>query len=333
MIDPAIFRAALAHTLESVDLPGYVTRHRGKVRDSFVTADAHRVIVTTDRVSAFDRVLGTLPLKGQVLSQLATWWFEHTRDVAPNHLLSSPDPNVMVCIECQPLPVEVVVRAYLTGVTSTSVWTAYARGERRFCGHALPDGLRKNDPLPTPIVTPSTKAAHGGHDVSLSADEIVARGDVAAEDMATVHTLALALFARGQARCASQGLILADTKYEFGRTPDGCVVVMDEIHTPDSSRFWRADSYGDRVAAGEEPESLDKEYLRRWLAAQGFTGDGPMPELPDDVRVEAAVRYARAYEHITAEAFVPNLRPAVPRILSALGLGALPPCAPGSTSH
>ncbi len=320
MIDTATLRAALAHPLEGVDLPGLGTFYRGKVRDNYTTSDGRRILVTTDRISAFDRVLGTLPLKGQVLSQLAVWWFEHTREVAPSHLLSAPDPNVMIAVECEPLPVEVVVRAYLTGVTSTSIWTAYARGDRVFCGHALPDGLRKNDPLPAPIVTPSTKAPKGGHDVSVSALDLVSRGVISEADMDAVSALALALFAHGSAHCARQGLIMADTKYEFGRAPDGRIVVMDEMHTPDSSRFWFAEGYPARLGAGQEPESFDKEYIRRGLAAQGFTGEGDIPLLSDEVRVEAARRYVEAYERITGEPFVADLRPPVPRIRAALGI-------------
>ncbi len=323
MIDDATLRAALAHPLDEVDLPLAGRHYRGKVRDNYSLADGRRVLVTTDRISAFDRVLGTIPLKGQVLSQLATFWFERTRDVAPNHLLASPDPNVMIAHECTPLPLEVVVRAYLTGVTSTSVWTAYARGDRTFCGNPLPDGLRKNDPLPAPIVTPSTKAPKGGHDVSVSADELVASGAISRDDMGAVSAMALALFDAGARHCAAQGLVLVDTKYEFGRLPaekGGGIVVMDEMHTPDSSRFWFAASYAERHARGEEPESLDKEYVRRWLAAKGFTGDGPAPALPDDVRMEAARRYVDAYERITGRAFVADLRPPLARIRAALGI-------------
>lgn len=317
MIDESTLRAALSLPLERVTFRGEGAVYAGKVRDNLTLPDGRRVLVTTDRISAFDRVLGTIPLKGQVLSRLAAFWFDRTRDVAPNHMLSAPDANVIVGVECAPLPVEVVVRAYLTGVTSTSVWTAYARGERTFCGHALPDGLRKNDPLPAPIVTPSTKAPKGGHDVSVSAGELVASGAISREDMDTVSRLALALFAAGAAHCARKGLILVDTKYEFGRLPaskGGGIVVIDEIHTPDSSRFWFADSYAARHAAGEEPESFDKEYVRRWLAAQGFTGDGPIPAIPDEVRIEAARRYIEAFERITGEAFVPDLRAPGPRI-------------------
>ncbi len=323
MIDDATLRAALAHPLEGTALPLPGARYVGKVRDNYSLGDGLRVLVTTDRVSAFDRVLGTIPLKGQVLNQLAVYWFERTRDVAPNHLVSSPDPNVMIAWECEPLPVEIVVRAYLTGVTSTSIWTAYARGDRTFCGHSLPDGLRKNDPLPRPIVTPSTKAPKGGHDVSVAADELVRDGVVSRDDMEAVSAMALRLFEAGARHCAARGLVLADTKYEFGRLPPdygGGIVVMDEIHTPDSSRYWFAGSYAERHARGEEPESFDKEYLRRWLAGRGFTGDGELPALPDEVRLEAARRYIDAYERVTGEAFTPDLRPPLPRIAAALGL-------------
>ena len=321
MIDDATIRAALDHPLESVSLPRLGKFYGGKVRDNWSLPDGRRVLVTSDRISAFDRVLGTIPLKGQVLSQLSAFWFAQTADVVPNHLIASPDPNVALAWECAPLPVEVVVRSYLTGVTSTSVWTAYGRGDRTFCGHALPDGLRKNDPLPLAIVTPSTKAPKGDHDVSVSAAKLIADGVISAADMAQVSEMALALFARGQAWCARHGLILVDTKYEFGRLPaarGGGIVVIDEVHTPDSSRFWFAESYAERHARGEEPESFDKEYVRRWLVAQGFTGDGKIPLLTDEVRMEAARRYIAAYERITGRTFVADLRPPQARIEAAL---------------
>jgi phosphoribosylaminoimidazole-succinocarboxamide synthase len=321
VIDEATLRAALAHPLESADLGLPGVRYVGKVRDNYSLPDGRRVLVTTDRISAFDRVLGTIPLKGQVLNRLAVWWFERTREVAPNHLIASPDPNAMIAHECAPLPVEIVVRRYLTGVTSTSIWTAYARGDRTFCGHPLPDGLRKNDRLPEALVTPSTKAPKGGHDVSVSADALIAAGTASRDELATVSAMALALFAAGEAHCARRGLILADTKYEFGRLPaaqGGGIVVMDEIHTPDSSRFWFAETYADRHARGEEPESFDKEYVRRWLAAAGFTGDGDAPALPDAVRLEAARRYLSAYERITGEPFVADVTDPLPRLRAAL---------------
>lgn len=321
MIEDATLQAALCLPLESVSFEGPGRVYAGKVRDNLTLPDGRRILVTTDRVSAFDRVLGTIPLKGQVLSRLAAFWFERTRTIAPNHMLSAPDPNIIVGLECEPLPVEIVVRAYLTGVTSTSVWTAYARGERSFCGHPLPAGLRKNDPLPGPIVTPSTKAPAGGHDVSVSAESLVGAGVISRDELAKVSEMALALFAAGAAHCARHGLILVDTKYEFGRRPTaqgGGLVVIDEIHTPDSSRFWAADSYAARHAQGEEPESVDKEYLRRWLAAQGFTGEGEPPTIPPEVRIAAARRYISAFERITGQVFVPDLRPPGPRVQTAI---------------
>jgi phosphoribosylaminoimidazole-succinocarboxamide synthase len=326
-IDPDTLRRGLALALEATDFEGPPPRGLGrkipgKVRDNYLPGDGRRVIVTTDRISAFDRVLGTLPFKGQVLNQLASWWFEETRDVAPNHVLEVPDPNVTIGIECRPLEVEFVVRGYLTGVTSTSIWSHYARGARVFCGHRLPDGLAKHDPLPEPIVTPSTKAAGGEHDVSLSREELLALGRVRPDEFDRAESLALALFARGQAICAARGLILADTKYEMGVAPDGRIVVIDEMHTPDSSRYWRAATYEERRARGEEPESLDKEYVRRWLAAQGWTGDGAMPPIPDEIRIEAARRYVEACETIMGRPFVPNLEPPHARIRRNLRLSA-----------
>jgi phosphoribosylaminoimidazole-succinocarboxamide synthase len=320
MLDNEALRAALRTTLEVTHLDALGRKYEGKVRDNYTTADGRRYIVTTDRISAFDRVLGTLPLKGQVLNLLAAHWFEATKDIAPNHVISVPDPNVVEAVECTPLPVEMVMRAYVTGVTSTSIWTAYERGERVFCGHRLPDGLRKNEKLPAPILTPSTKAEKGGHDVSASRGEIIASGVVSARDFDAAAEIASALFAFGQKRCAERGLILVDTKYEMGKTKDGRVVVIDEIHTPDSSRFWFAGTYAERLSRGEEPESFDKEYVRRWLAATGFRGDGPIPPIPDDVRVEAARRYIEAYETITGTSFVPDLEDPAVRIPRRLGL-------------
>ena len=312
--DVALLREGLSLTLDETDLPELGRKVQGKVRDSYLPGDGRRILVTTDRISAFDRVLGTLPFKGQILNQLSAWWFEQTKDVAPNHLRGVPDPSVSVAIECEPLPVEWVMRAYATGVTSTSLWTHYARGEREFCGHALPEGLKKNEPLPEAILTPSTKAEKGGHDESVSRDVVLARGLVDEATFAEAERIARALFNRGREICAKHGLVLVDTKYEMGRAPDGSIVVIDEIHTPDSSRIWLADSYEARLAAGEEPESFDKEYVRRWLAAEGFSGDGPIPKIPDEVRVEASRRYIEACETIRGEPFVPDLEDPITRI-------------------
>jgi phosphoribosylaminoimidazole-succinocarboxamide synthase len=311
-IDQAI-HAAIRHPLEHTDFPSLGKKYEGKVRDNY-TAGGRRTIIVTDRISAFDRVLGTLPLKGQLLNHVAAWWFEKTRDVAPNHVVEVPDPNVLVAEECTPLPVEMIVRAYLTGTTSTSIWVHYQKGARTFCGHPLPEGMKKHQKLPEAILTPSTKAAHGDHDVSASRDEILKLTGMPASDFDTAADMAMRLFAFGRELCAKRGLILVDTKYEFGKTKDGRIVLIDEIHTPDSSRFWFDGTYAERFARGEDPESFDKEYVRRWLAAQGFKGDGPIPHIPDEVRVEATRRYVHAVETVTGEPFVPNLEDPTPRI-------------------
>jgi phosphoribosylaminoimidazole-succinocarboxamide synthase len=325
MITDAVMRAQLKQTL--TDTPWRqiggrtLPRYDGKVRDCYIDAErGERIIVVTDRLSAFDAVVGTIPFKGQVLNQLATFWFEHTKHIAPNHMVRVPDPNVMIARECVPLPVELVMRAYLTGVTSTSIWYAYDKGARTFCGHALPDGMRKNQPLPAPILTPSTKAAKGDHDVSVSKAELLAMGRIAPDVFDRAADIAAKLFAAGQAHAAKHGLILADTKYEMGLDPQGNIVVIDEIHTPDSSRYWHADDYEARLARGEEPRSLDKEYVRRWLAGEAkWTGDGPPPVMPDEIRIEAARRYIASFELVTGTAFVPDTREPVARIAAALG--------------
>jgi phosphoribosylaminoimidazole-succinocarboxamide synthase len=314
-----ILRSALAHTLDQTALDTLGTKYEGKVRDNYSTRDGRRYIVVTDRISAFDRVLGTLPLKGQILNRLAAWWFAKTADIAPNHVLRVPDPNVIEAVECTPLPVEMVVRAYVTGVTSTSIWTHYQAGKRVFCGNQLPDGLKKNQRLARPILTPSTKADKGDHDVSASRDEILAMGRISAADFDFAADTAMRLFDYGARLCQERGLILVDTKYEFGKTPDGKIVVIDEVHTPDSSRFWFQRSYDERFAKGEEPESFDKEYVRRYLAKLGFKGDGPIPPIPDEVRIEATRRYVEAFETITGETFTPDLSDPGPRLRKNLG--------------
>lgn len=315
-----VLREALTKTLDRTDLDQLGRKYEGKVRDNYTTEDGRRFIVVTDRISAFDRVIGTLPLKGQVLNRLAAWWFDKTKEVAPNHVLSVPDPNCIEAVECTPLPVEMVVRAYVTGVTSTSIWTHYQAGERVFCGNKLPDGLRKNQKLDKPILTPSTKAEVGEHDVSASREEILAMGRISEEDFDEAARMAMELFAFGEKLCEGRGLILVDTKYEFGKTKDGRIVAIDEVHTPDSSRFWFSKTYDEHFSSGKDPESFDKEYVRRWLAAQGFKGDGPIPALPDDVRVEASRRYIEAYETITGEAFVPDMNEPGARLKKNLGL-------------
>jgi phosphoribosylaminoimidazole-succinocarboxamide synthase len=331
MVDERTLTEALDSALDETTAealgiaPGRALRYEGKVRDNYSFEETAlgrgRLIVATDRISAFDRVLGTLPFKGQVLNRLSTFWFEATSAQCPNHMIRAVDAQAVFAKECKPLAVELVVRAYLTGVTSTSVWTAYQRGERTFCGHALPEGLKKNEPLPRPIVTPSTKAEKGGHDRSVSRAELLSSGAVSEAHFDRAAEMALTLFAAGQAHCAKRGLILVDTKYELGKRPDGTIVVIDEIHTPDSSRYWKAASYDARMARGEEPESFDKEYVRRWLAGTGFTGDGPIPAIPDEIRIEASRRYAEAAETILGAPLSFDLRPPEARIEAALRPG------------
>ena len=319
-VDIDTLKKGLSLTLDHSDLDALGTKYEGKVRDNYTTQDGRRILVVTDRISAFDRVLGTLPFKGQVLNGLAAWWFDETESLVPNHVLEVPDPNVMIATECVPLEVEMIVRAYITGVTSTSMWTHYERGERTFCGHRLPEGLKKHQKLDEPLLTPSTKAPKGDHDVSASREEILAMGRLTAAEFDEAAEHAMRLFRHGQQICAQRGLILVDTKYEFGKTPDGRIVVIDEIHTPDSSRFWYASTYRERFESGEDPQSFDKEYVRRWLAAQGYKGEGPIPKIPDEVRIEASRRYIEACDVIRGHAFEPNLEQPLPRIHRNLGV-------------
>ncbi len=307
-------RDALPFALAETEFPELGVKYEGKVRDNYSQPDHTRLLVATDRISAFDHVLGTVPFKGQVLTRLSAYWFELTKSVVPNHFLGLPDPQVLRCVECQPIMAEMVVRAYLTGTTSTSIWTAYEKGARTFCGYALPDGMKKNQKLARPILTPATKAPKGEHDVSGSRADILATGHVSAADFDGAAALAMKLFDAGQRACEERGLILVDTKYELGKTRDGKIIVIDEIHTPDSSRFWMRSTYEERFASGFDPEPLDKDFVRRYYTGIGYKGDGPPPPLPDDVRVGAALRYIEAFERITGESFVPDTAPPAARI-------------------
>jgi phosphoribosylaminoimidazole-succinocarboxamide synthase len=318
MVSNEVIRAQLDKTLENTSFPTLGSKYEGKVRDCY-SRDGKRIIVVTDRISAFDVVLGTIPFKGQVLNTIAAHWFELTKNLVPNHVLSVPDPQVTVAVECQLLPVEFVMRSYLTGVTSTSIWSHYQKGSREFCGHRLPDGMKKNQRLDRALLTPSTKAEKGGHDESVSRAQILAMGALSPADFDAAAEMCATLFAFGQKRAAERGLILVDTKYEIGRRPDGTLCFIDEIHTPDSSRYWYADDYESRFARGEEPRGLDKEYVRRTLADAGYKGDGPPPTLSDDVRAEAARRYMALAELITGTAFVPDTEDPAVRIARNLG--------------
>jgi|FLOH01.1.fsa_nt_gi phosphoribosylaminoimidazole-succinocarboxamide synthase len=310
-------RTSLFEPFVEVELP-LSDRRDGKVRASWSCGKEQRLIVTTDRLSAFDRVLAGVPYKGQVLNQLAAWWFEQVGDLVDHHVVSVPDPNALLARQARPLPVEVVVRGHITGVTDTSLWGMYADGVRSMYGYSFPDGLKKNTALPTHIVTPTTKAQHGGHDEPLSCADVVERGLLPAQLWEQVMAAALAVFDRGVQVGAGAGLILADTKYEFGITADDQLILIDEVHTPDSSRWWIADSYERRLIDGEEPESLDKEVVRRAYADIGYKGDGPVPAIPDEVWSATTARYIIAYERLTATPFEPGAYPVQARLIENL---------------
>jgi len=306
--------------VSSIELP-LGPAQSGKVRDMWTVGD-RRIIVTTDRQSAFDRVLGTIPFKGQVLTQMTHWWFEKTSDIVGNHVLDMPDPNVLVVRNARVWPVEMVIRGYITGVTETSLWFNYNAGQRTIYGIDFPDGLQKNERLPEPVITPTTKATGGAHDEKLTRDEILDQGIVPADVYEEMERVTRALFARGQEIAARRGLILVDTKYEFGDV-DGRLTLIDEVHTTDSSRWWLIEDYDERLRSGREPKTFDKEFLRRWYADQGYRGHGEPPPLPRELAERMARTYIQAYELITRERFEPNLEPPsqrIPRNLAAAGL-------------
>lgn len=281
-------------------------KKQGKVRDIYPLNENRLLLVTTDRLSAFDRILGSVPYKGQVLNQLSAWWFGRTRHIIANHLLALPDPNAAVVQHVTPLPVEVVVRGYITGVTHTSLWYRYALGEREIYGYRLPEGLQKNQALPRPMITPTTKGGPTGHDERLTCTEVTEKGYLDVSTWERVMAAALQIFSLGQQIAFSAGLILVDTKYEFGRTPEGEIVLIDEVHTPDSSRFWLARTYAERLAREAEPDNYDKEFIRLEYANHGYRGDGEPPEMPADLWTRAAERYINIYERLTSQKFTPG---------------------------
>ncbi len=311
MVEDSAIAPHLDQVLADAAISELPNHYAGKVRDNYDLADGRRIIIATDRLSAFDRIVAAIPLKGQVLTQTARFWFDATRDICPNHVLEYRDPNVLVCRRLAIMPVEIVVRDYLAGTTATSIWSMYQAGRREIYGIPFADGLRQNQKLPAAIVTPTTKAYEGGHDEPLAPSEIVARRLLTSEQWRTVSGLALALFARGREIAAQRGLILVDTKYEFGLDPAGHIVLADEVHTPDSSRYWLASSYQHRFAAGEPPESLDKDFVRRWVAAHCDPYRDPIPQIPREIVAEAARLYVEVFETITGQRFdFPD--PAVP---------------------
>jgi phosphoribosylaminoimidazole-succinocarboxamide synthase len=298
--------------LDHARIPELSNPYYGKVRDCYDLPDGRRILIASDRISAFDRILASIPFKGQVLTQMARYWFEHTADICRNHVLDYPDPNVVVAKRLNILPVEIVVRGYLAGTTSTSVMTRYKKGERVIYGHSFPEGLRDNEKLPTPIITPTTKAFDGGHDAPLTAEEILSQGLLTQAQWESVSSIALALFARGQEKAAERGLILADTKYEFGTDADGTIVLADEIHTSDSSRFWLADGYEKAFAEGGRPPSFDKDVIRSWVDARCNPYTDDIPEIPKELIDRTAAVYVEAFEAITGQTFVPDVSGATP---------------------
>lgn len=313
MISLDTLRPFLSTTLDKTDFQKLGTRYVGKVRDVYTRND-HVILIATDRQSAFDLKWCTIPLKGQVLNQLSAWWFDQMKDVMPTHVAAVPDPNVTVGKKLKMVNIEVVVRAYLTGSTSTSIWVNYQKGVRNFCGNPLPEGMKKNQKLPDVLFTPSTKSEE--NDESISPDELIQRGLSTKEEINLVKESALRLFRRGQEVAAKRGLILVDTKYEMGYDADGILCVGDEVHTPDSSRYWVAATYEERMAKGLEPESLDKEFFRLWVKSQGWDYGQPMIPVTDDVRVMLAEKYISLYEKMTGLEFQ---IPADPDVVGRIG--------------
>ena len=303
MLQTQTILKALPHVLKTIDIPELGKKTQGKVRTIYVKNDK-RILIASDSKSAFDVVLGYAPFTGAVLTQLTKFWFEKTEKIIPNHMLSTPDPNVMIVKNCEPLPVEMVVRGYMSGVTKTSIWYSYQKGERKMYGLTLPDGLSKNQKLPHPIITPTTKpeAGSGKHDERLTRDEIIKNNIVDKKIYEQMEKVSLELFAFGSKWAQKNGLILVDTKYEFG-LHNGKLLLIDEIHTPDSSRFWIAKTYKERIAKGQEPENFDKEFFRLWYAKRGYMGDGKPPKMPTELVVEISKRYVKIFETLTGEKF------------------------------
>lgn len=311
-------RYDFSRTLTEARIPELPNPYFGKVRDCYdlppdaAHPEGRRILIASDRVSAFDRILACIPFKGQVLTQIARFWFERTGDICANHVLAYPDPNVVIGKRLTILPVEVVVRGYLAGTTSTSVLTQYRKGVRSMYGHSLPDGMRDNQVLPQAIITPTSKAFDGGHDEPLTSADILAQGLLTAAQWDEVSARALALFARGQAMAAERGLILVDTKYEFGVDAAGNILIADEIHTPDSSRYWLAEGYQAAFEAGSRPPSFDKDVIRAWVAARCDPYKDDIPEIPAEMIEATSKVYIQAYEAITGESFVPDMTGATP---------------------
>jgi phosphoribosylaminoimidazole-succinocarboxamide synthase len=310
-------QAALPYCLDQSNLP-LGGKYQGKVRDSYDLGDSI-LLITTDRLSAFDKPLALIPYKGAVLNLTSAWWFEQTANLVPNHLIAVPDPNVVIAKKCTVFPIEFVVRGYISGTTSTSLWTQYQNGVRNYCGHSFPEGLRKNQKLAEPLLTPTTKETL--HDRPISPADIISEGWMSEEDWLEASALALKLYQRGVELAAQHGFILVDTKYEFGKDAEGNILVVDEIHTPDSSRYWLAESYESRFAQALEPENIDKEFLRLWFTKNCDPyKDEILPQAPQELVEELSLRYIQLYEGITGNSFhfVDHEEPVEQRIMKAL---------------
>ena len=309
MITVETLRPFLKTTLQSTDFQGLGEKYTGKVRDVYLLSPQKRLLIATDRQSAFDTLWCEIPLKGQVLTHISAWWFDQIKDVMPTHVISMPDPNVMEVKNLQMLKIEIIVRAYMTGSTGTSAWVNYSKGVRNFCGNVLPEGMVKNQTFDSPIITPTTK---GEEDELIDPAGIVERGFATQKQWDEIAEKAMAVFLRGQEIAAKRGLILVDTKYEMGYDANGILTIADEVHTPDSSRYWKAATYEERYANGQEPESLDKEFFRLWLREQGFDYGKPKPPITDDIRLMLALKYIDLADRVTGTPMALPKDPDVP---------------------
>lgn len=317
MIQSKTVLKSLPNVLKTINIPNLGKKYQGKVRD-FYLKDDKRILVTTDRQSAFDVILGHIPFKGAVLNMLSKFWFESTKQIVPNHMITVPHPNVMIAKNCLPIPLEMIVRGYISGVTKTSIWFSYEKGERIIYGIKFPDNLKKNQKLPQPVITPTThELVAGAHDERLTREEIIKRKIVPKKLYEQMEKTALALFQFGSQLCQKKGLILVDTKYEFGLYK-GKLTLIDEIHTPDSSRFWKADTYKKRFEKGLEPDNFDKEFLRLWYTNRGYCGDGKPPAMSKQLIIDLSLRYIGVYEKITGKKFKTYHYPIENKVIDAV---------------
>lgn len=319
MIPDKIIQKNIAAAVDRINIPKLGKRQSGKVRDWY-TRNGMRILIATDRISAFDKVLGFIPTRGAVLTKFSEFWFENTRDIVQNHMIGVIDPNIMLVSECQALPIEVIVRGYITGVTNTSLWRQYSEDKRTIYGIKFPDGLKKNQKLKKPVITPTTReTGAGGHDEPITKKGIIAQKLISPKIWNQIEKVAIKLYERGAKIADKAGFILADTKYEFGLDKNGKLVLIDEIHTPDSSRYWVKNTYKERFKNGEEVENFDKEFMRLWFKQQGYTGKGKVPQMPSDLIVKIAKRYMEVYEKLTGEKFIIDLdQDPKERIINAL---------------